>query len=168
MKLFVYFFFFYIYSANSADLRVIKKTNDETLNEIQLEFNQLSHQKKSKMFKIINRKQGEKSLLIIKQIAQLNFEINEVYDRSIQVEELKFSNEILVALSNLFTTSYDLPEGRIETQSLSEFEGFLVDHLSSASYRLFSSWSDAEINSCYGFYIESKKTNEVLALGSCH
>ena len=158
----------FIYSANAADLKVVKKTNDENLNEIQHEFNKLSLQKKSRKFKIINRKQGEKSLSIIKQVAQLNFDINEFYNRSIQVEELKFSNEILVALSNLFTTSYESNEGRIETQSLSVFEGFLVDHLPSASYKLFSSWSDADVNSCYGFYIESKKTSEILALGSCH
>jgi hypothetical protein len=168
MKFLISFFCLFIYSANAADLKVIKKTNDETLNKIQTEFDKLSPKNKSKKFKIINRKQGEKSLLIIKKLAQLNFEINEFFSRSVQVEELKFSNEILVALSDLFKTSYDSNEERIETQSLSAFEGFLVDHLSSSAYRLFSSWSDAEINSCYGFYIESKKTSEVLALGSCH
>lgn len=153
--------------AFAADIFVTDKFNDDILEEVVSEFNKLSPSKSSKRFKILNRQRGESSIAIIKQITLLNFNANKIIQNTIQVEELEYSNEILVALSSMFTNIYDAGEGQIETSALSKFEGFLVDHLVNSSYRLFSSWSEAQANSCYGFYIESKKTKEVLALGSC-
>lgn len=167
LKLFPIIFCLNILSAFGADLELTKKFSDAILEDVAFEFIKLSPQKTFKKFKIYNRQRGESSLAIIRQMTMLNFNSNKIFQNTIQIEELKYSNEILVALSSLFTSIYDAGEEQVETNSLSRFEGFLVERLVNTSYRLFSSWSEAETNSCYGFYIESKKTKEVLALGNC-
>lgn len=167
MKFFVLLFSFFISSAFGAELQVLDKTSDLTLEKVSREFNKLSPHRAYKKIKILSKKRCESSSSIIKQITLLNFNRNKIQTDTIQVDELKYSNEILVALSSLFKSIFEAGEEQIETAALSKFESFLVDQLVNSSYKLFSSWSEGDNNSCYGFYIESKATNEVLALGNC-